>query len=242
MAANEGISADELQRILSAALQAAATTFSQSQTQVESNNRAKAENPKRPLISCNSSQENWSYFLSRWSRYKTLTGITGEQLEGQLLECCDEDLQLSIHRSFGDSISEKSEDEILRDLKKFTVQQQIVLVCRNTLRSMFQDKDESNQHFAARVKGQANLCDYIIKCTREGCGSLISYADAEIKDQICNGLYDPDILQDVLSYAHEDLSLNETINFIAAKESGKRCHTQLFGASCVSKISEYQKG
>ena len=84
---------------------------------------------------------------------------------------------------------------------------------------MFQDKDESNQHFAARVKGQANLCDYIIKCTKEGCGSLMSYADAEIKHQICNGLYDPDISQDVISSAHQDLSLTETINFIAAKKN-----------------------
>ena len=242
MTTNGGISADQLQQILSAALQAAATTFSQSNSHVEANNHAKAENPKRPLICSNSSQENWSYFLSRWSRYKTLTGIAGEQLKGQLLECCDDDLQLSIHRSVGESISEKSEQEILADIKKFAVQQQNILVCRNALRSMSQDKAESIQHFAARVKGQANLCDYTIKCSREGCGNLTSYADAEIKDQICNGLYDPDILQDVLSSVKQDLSLNETINFIAAKESGKRCHTQLSGASCVSKISEYQKG
>ena len=74
------------------------------------------------------------------------------------------------------------------------------------------------------------------------CAGNRASADAEIKDQICNDLYDPDILHDVLSSLYQDLSLIETIIFTAANESGKHCHTQLSGASSVSKVSEYQKG
>ena len=48
-----------------------------------------------------------------------------------------------------------------------------VLVCRNTLRSMSQDKDESTQNSDARVMGQAIPCDYTIKCSKEACRTLL---------------------------------------------------------------------
>ena len=65
--------------------------------------------------------------------------------------------------------------------------------------------------------------------------------DAEIKDQICNGLYDPDILQEVLGLRDQSISLGHTIGFIASKESRKRCHTQLSGSTAVSKISAIRR-
>ena len=126
----KGISAETLQEILSTALKAAATTFSQANTAVnrDAGSHSKAENPKRPSIRTDYTPEHWSYFLSRWSRYKTLTGISGDQLKGQLLECCDEDLQLSLHRSIGETILSKDEEEILCDIKKFAVPHQNILV------------------------------------------------------------------------------------------------------------------
>ena len=97
------------------------------------------------------------------------------------------------------------------------------------------------QHFAARIKGQADLCEYNGKCTNEECGQLVSYAVSEIKDQICNGLNESEILQDLLGHKDQKMTLQDTIYFIASKEAGKRCQSQLSTGASINKISPYKR-
>lgn len=239
MSESVNLTTEALQRIITAAVEAATTaTRPSTSTQV-----VKADKPRRPQVSKNASTEQWCYFLSRWDRYKSMTGLChdNEETVCHLLECCDDDLQLSLHRSFGSDITKKSEAEVLKEIRRFAVNEQRRLVCRNILRAMHQDKDEDIQHYAARVKGQADTCDYTVTCTKADCGNKISYADEEIKDQICMGLNDIEIQQDLLSHKDQTMNLEDTINYIAAKESGKRCHAELSTSLVLNKISPYQK-
>ena len=54
---------------------------------------AKVERVKRPTICPAGSNEDWSYFLSRWTDYAIATKIEGQDKVTQLLECCDEPLR-----------------------------------------------------------------------------------------------------------------------------------------------------
>ena len=54
---------------------------------------AKAEKAKRPELTSDVSEEDWTYFKSRWDHYKKACGLTGEDTVTQLLECCNEGLR-----------------------------------------------------------------------------------------------------------------------------------------------------
>ena len=53
----------------------------------------KAEKAKRPEIAAEMSDEDWAYFLSRWTAYKKATGLEGDDIIMQLMECCCEQLR-----------------------------------------------------------------------------------------------------------------------------------------------------
>ena len=103
-----------------------------------------------------------------------MTGIVGDQLITQLIECCDDDLQFDLHRSVGPDLSNKTEAAVLGEIKRFAVEEENTLIARNTLRGMTQNEDEDIRHFAARIKGQANTCNYTVKCA--SCSTDISFS------------------------------------------------------------------
>ena len=212
--------------------------------QAAQGNQGKASNvekPKRPTISSGFSSERWTYFLSRWSQYKIMTALNNTNSVGQLLECCDEELRLDLHRSVGSQITNMTEANVLAEIKNLAVKEENILVSRIALRGMVQGPDEDVKHFSARIKGQANTCKYTVRCTRTGCGTEISYAESEIKDQLCKGLADLEIQQELLSHSNQNMSLHDVTNFIAAKEAGKRSQTALIQPATINKISQYQK-
>ena len=48
-----------------------------------------------------------------------------------------------------------------------------------------------------------------------------------VKDVLCKGLEDSDIQQDLLGNTKQDMTLDEVITFVAAKEEGKRSQCDL---------------
>ena len=73
---------------------------------------AKAEAVKRPTVSIGGTSEEWQYFLTRWSDYKTATKISGTDLIIQLLECCQEDLRKDLTRSAGGTLTGQNEEVV----------------------------------------------------------------------------------------------------------------------------------
>ncbi|GFN92669.1 hypothetical protein PoB_001917500, partial [Plakobranchus ocellatus] len=180
--------------------------------------RVKAEKVKRPVVSASGTSEEWTYFAQRWSEYKQATRLTGEDIIFQLLEYCDEALRKDLTRSFR-NLTSYDEPTLLGHIKYLAVRQENVMVARLQLQQTTQDRDEPVRAFSARLKGQASVCQYNIPCK---CGAQLSYSDQKVRDTLIVGLADEDIRLDVLGQADQEMSLEETIRFIEAKESGKR--------------------
>ena len=182
---------------------------------------AKAEKVKRPSISASGSSEEWTYFTQRWSEYKAATHLTGRDIIYQLLECCDEALRKDLTRTFG-SLSSSDETVVLQNIKTLAVRQENIMVARVRLQHMRQDRDEPVRAFAARLKGQAGECNFVKTCTNTACATDIDYSDDMIRDALLRGIADDEIRLEILGHSNQKLTLEETLQLIEAKESGKR--------------------
>ena len=187
-------------------------------------NTANNKPPKvsRPCIDTNGSSEDWQYFLTRWDEYKLATNLNENDAIFQLLECCSELLRKDIIRSFG-TLTDKNEIEALECIKKLAVKPENILVARVQLLNLRQDRDETVRAYCARLRGQAGICRFIQSkvCVCEETVE-IDYSNDIIRDTLIRGLEDDDIRLDVLGQCKQDLSLDETVQMIEAKESGKR--------------------
>ena len=225
--------------IVAALLTAHTLTHSQAQG---TGSAGKAEKVKRPTIAAGGSSEDWYYFKIRWQEYVTATKITGQDKILQLLECCDENLRKDLTRSSGGSVTNKSEEQVLSLIQQLAVQAENTMVARVTLHGMRQDRDEPIRAFTARVRGQANICKFVIECPNDNCKSNINYTDHVIKDVITRGISDHDIQLDLLGEQNQDMTLDEVVKYIEAKEAGKRSATRLHDSSTDSlhAISQYK--
>ena len=181
---------------------------------------AKVEKVKRPTITTRGTAEEWSYFLQRWDEYKLATKISGSDVIYQLLDCCEEDLRKDLSRTFG-SLTSSSETTLLEHIKCLAVRKENILVARVELHHMQQDRDEPIRTFTARLRGQAGTCQFQIKCKCTP-STNVDYGDTMVRDALVHGLADEEIRLDLLSQADETISLEDTVKFIEAKESGKR--------------------
>ena len=197
------------------------------------------EKVRRPMITSGGSSEKWSYFLIRWQDYVDATKVTGKDKIIQLLECCDEELRKDLTRSSGGSLTSKTEEEVLSAIKKLAVREENTMVARVALYEMRQDREEGIRAFGARIKGQAGICKYLMKCT--SCQHQNDYTDEILKDVIIRGIADPEIQLDLLSDRNQEMTLEEVLNFIEIKESGKRSATRLLETQGVDMAKSHYK-
>lgn len=195
----------------------------------------KVEKVKRPTISPAGTSEDWSYFLSRWKDYVEATKIKDKELVIQLLECCDETLRRDLTRSAGGSLTEKSQEDVLTAMRILAVREENTMVARVTLNNMTQDREETVRSFGARLRGQAGVCKFLIPCP--SCNHDVNYTDAILRDVLIRGLNDSDIQLDLLGDRNQSMTLEQTFQFVEAKESGKRSASKLLdsqGAEAAS--------
>ena len=186
---------------------------------------AKAEKVKRPVISPSGTSEEWVYFQQRWSDYKAATHLGGTDIVFQLLECCDEALRKDLTRTFG-ALAASDESTILHNIKTLAVRQENVMVARVQLQQMQQDRDEPVRAFSARLRGQAGVCNFTVECR---CSDQVDYSAAMIRDALIRGLADEEIRLDILGESQQDMSLEDVLKYVEAKESGKRSAGRLHG-------------
>ena len=151
--------------------------------------------------------------------------MTGTDLVMQLLECCEDDLRKDLTRTAGGSLAKKTEAQVLAAIKVLAVRQENVMVARVALNQMRQDHNEPVRTFAARVKGQADICNFQIKCSE--CDKNVSYTESAVKDVVIIGLADQDIQLEVFGHINQDMSLSEILQYVKSKESGKRSAMQI---------------
>ena len=201
------------------------------------------ERAKRPTVDMGCTSEKWSFFKTQWVTYKKLTKIAREDATDQLLECCQYDLKLALFRAHSDKLEGKTEQEILAAIEGLAVEPEKEIVERVRLLSMKQDRDELVQSFVTRLRGQANMCKFILKhkctCDRE---SDINYSDLIVRDVLARGIADADIQVELLGCTNQGMSLEETITFIRTKEAGKASASHLSGAITANVIrSSYKR-
>jgi hypothetical protein len=76
-------------------------------------------------------------------------------------------------------------------------------------------RDESVRNFGARLRGQADICKFVIYCPN--CSAQINYTDAIICNVLMRGVVDPDIQLD----QNQSMTSEEVFQFVEAKEAGK---------------------
>ena len=107
---------------------------------------------------------------------------------------------------------------------------------------MQQDRDEPVRNYAARLRGQATICNFQAKCNH--CHENVDYSSIEVRDVLVRGLADPDIREDVFSEQNQDIDLESAIKLIEAKEAGRRSVRHLnntHGATSAAATSSYRK-
>ena len=185
----------------------------------------------RPEIKMDASTECWTEFETVWKRYKEEYSLTGNRLINQLYACCSEEMRTAVSRLTGGTQFSKSEKDLLDVMRSLAVRYQNPAVHVQEFLQVTQLQDESVRHCLTRLRGIASRCNFSVKCPEDGCQQRdISYADQMIRFKLISGLYDSEIKEDVLSC--EEKSLEETVKFIEAKESGKIARKSV-GASAV---------
>ena len=115
------------------------------------------------------------------------------------------------------------------------------MVARVQLHDMYQDEEEPIRAFAARLKGQADVCKFTVECP--SCSTQVNYTNQVLRDVLTKGISDLEIRLGLLSAENQEMSLEDTVQYVEAKESGKRSATKL-SQNCQaasSKRSQYQK-
>nr|KAG5707435.1 hypothetical protein BaRGS_011939 [Batillaria attramentaria] len=85
---------------------------------------------------------------------------------------------------------------------------------------MRQDRDEPVRAFAARLRGQAGVCNFRVNPSL-ACHAEVDYSNIMIRDVLIRGLEDEEIRLDILGESRQDMSLEDALQYVEAKESGK---------------------
>ena len=113
------------------------------------------------------------------------------------------------------------------------------MVARAALYAMHQDRDEPVRTFAARARGQARTCKFTQDCPQ--CSTAVDFTDTTIRDVVTRGLDDQEIQQDILGDRNQEPCLEQIIQFVESKESGKRSAIRLLDSHAMRAISRYHK-
>ena len=202
---------------------------------------SKPDKLRRPSISEGITEADWVWFEDRWTRYKESTGLEGKDIVNQLWDCANKELARRCYEAGNNK--DITEDELLRRLKRLSIKAQNKLVNIVEFLSLTQDTDEPVAMFLSRLKGQASVCDFTVKCS-ENVAVVHSYADNMVAHQLVRGLEDITQQEKVLALAatEKDLTLKKISEFVEAQETGLRSSKILGGGAGVQKIhSEYRK-
>ena len=175
-----------------------------------------------PRLSAGSDQETWELFLRSWTMYKTGMNIANTQSSVYLFNCLEPDLRADILRANPSTqISDMSEDDLTAAIKTLAVKVESKLVHRIRMGQSTQTPGHSIRNFYAVLKGQAKLCQFRVTCPSPTCNTMVDYSEEVIMDQLIRGIYDKEILSDLLGEVQTDMPLPQVVDYIARKEQAK---------------------
>ena len=199
--------------------------------------KAKPAPIKQPDITSGGTTENWSYFVTRWKAYSGAVQLSGQDVIIQLLECCYSKLRRDITRN-AVGLEDMTEEGLLEAMRSLAVREENPKVARVALSRMVQDREEPVRAFAARLRGQAEVCWFVKKCT--GCDVVSNQGEERVADQLyasCR-LADIEIQEDLLKDPNQDMLVEEMIRFIEVRASGKRSAASMTTPTSVNELGD----
>ena len=123
----------------------------------------------------------------------------------------------------------------LYHILKSTTQNKLVNIVE--FLNILQEPAEPVAKFVSRVKGQAKVCDFTVKCPGDECDKVVSYSEQLVSHVIVRGLEDSEIQERVLALAatEENLDLKRISEYIYAQETGRESRKLLSAAGDIIK-------
>ena len=201
----------------------------------QSRTGARAQRLDRPEIGEDASDEDWRRFLAAWERYKVSCQLSGEEASIQLYHCCTAELQKTLDGLGIDTNC--SEVNLTAKIKEAAVRKQNILINTIQFLNTKADGDPARKH-AAKLNRKAVDCEFKLEAGET------DYSKKMVQFQLVHGLEEPDIQEQVFAeYAIKpNMTLEETINFIEAKQLAKKDVAKMHKNAEVGKVTEFQKG
>ena len=106
-----------------------------------------------------------------------------------------------------------TEAALTASIKKLAVKVESKLLHRIKMGQATQAPETSVNNYLAKLRGMARQCHYEVQCS--SCNAQTDYSEEVIRDQLVRGLYDQDIVADLIGDEKTDRTLLETVEFIA---------------------------
>lgn len=215
-------------------------TFSFNQGSRPSTSRAK---PNRPKVESDLDEMGWEIFLDSFRRYKRIANLeSNEDVCLELREACSANVNKSLYQYIGavDLNSPTLTEAKLMEYIKFVAVKPIhPEVHRWNFNGLTQNEGEPVAQFVGRLKGEAALCRFSVKCT---CDRDVSYADEMISQRLVSGLVNTEHQSKLLSEAKELDTLLKKVDRIMSLETTDDATTQIRVQSRISVAkSQYKK-
>ena len=186
---------------------------------------------ERPKISENCTQQDFEFFKTEWQAYHDSNGEQPEKImKEQLLQCAEESLRKTIRYSVGRRMQDITLANLIEEVKTAAVERQSDMLNEVRLMEAKQERGEPVRKFLARLRGLADICQLKVTC---GCGETPSYADKIIHTTLVKGLIDNETKGEILSKV-DKLTLEQTVVFVEARETGQRSLAGLGGPMLAS--------
>ena len=95
------------------------------------------------------------------------------------------------------------------------------MVNRLKLHNLLQGEDQPVQQYVDSLKQIARTCQFSVKCTADGCDTVVDYSQEIVLDQLVRGLNDDDVQKKVLACKEADFNLDAVEKVVIAEETSK---------------------
>ena len=183
--------------------------------------------------------EEYEHFIYTFKQFKNRMG---EDQDGATLlrECLGTDVSRILYSNFGTALASFTEEQIMTNITKHCVNQQIIQARTTELHRQRQEPGQTVSAFLASLKSKARQCDLRMKC--DNCQSQCDFSEKIILTLFIKGLQDTDLQQDLL--AEQDLDLDKCLRMATARETVKRSQDTIntnTPTQVVDKISTYKE-
>lgn len=207
--------------------------------------------PTRPKIEADVDDLGWQIFIDAWARYKKISVLEDvEETCLELRECCSADVNKLLFEFTGKdelNSNQLTEEKLLEYIKSVAVKTIHTEVHRWHFDQKSQESGETVTRYVGRLKAQAALCKYTVRCD---CQRSVSYAEAMISQRLVAGLANSEHQSKVLSEAQELTTLKKKIERLVSLETTddatseiRTAATPVKAASSVAaaRMSQYKK-